>query len=713
MRLFRKAGGNNPVKGKKTKQEQENQYEYVRKEYGFDYVPPSQYVPSRSMSEDEDDEIADEETIEVQYQGAAPVKIIQPRSEISGSIGEEEFDEDDLSPLKPLKPPKSYGRARDGRKTRQTPTQPEYRKEKKTYRTKNTPSPVPIIPEELEDQIPDYQDEDNYHSRDYRPHDQEPRWHKQQIYRSDDRGAGRRPPKYSDHGAREMAEDEEHPLGRRDRHRSEPRPARKVYRDDVEEDVVPRRRSFHHENSRYDLDGLDIGRVHTAYSYSSDDSAESYIEERSRGSRYTAKERKKKANRSSSKKKAIRDDRILENDLMDQVVIRSGTWRKTRKGWELDEEKEDDAVYTDRDGFVSRRIEEYEKPRYDRKKVIAPRKETRQDVSDDYRRRTYDRDYRRMDPPRQSKSRRYRNTVGIEETRVVPDKFREEELAFDQDWDSKDQYSRRRKQPHVEASYYATPSGRVASDYELSEPIESPRLGQHKNARGFLGRIRESVRGPVRNEKRRIVVEREVREQPREIHRRKSGALFEQVPPSMQSDVSHEFRRSRDFHHKEPDVPSTMPRKGPLSYPTRNSYEHDVRGETDYQFRRGPSYRKEREAPPKLPRRVEEDEYMEIPVVRERSPSPAVLFESTRNDTPALRANPDRRRTTSRHHSRVVQDHYTSLPMMNDKGRHSNSNLPEHTRYAPLTSPKLVRQHPHLDGSVQPQKGKGLRLGCY
>ncbi|KAL3921633.1 MAG: hypothetical protein SGARI_006633, partial [Bacillariaceae sp.] len=113
MRLFRKAGGNNPAKGRKSKRGTDNEYEYVRKEYGYDFVPPSRYVPSHSMSDDDDD-IADEETIEVQWQGAAPVKIIQPRSELSASLPEEDVDYN----LSPLGRSRMYGRARDDRKSR-------------------------------------------------------------------------------------------------------------------------------------------------------------------------------------------------------------------------------------------------------------------------------------------------------------------------------------------------------------------------------------------------------------------------------------------------------------------------------------------------------------------------------------------------------------------------------------------------------------------
>ncbi len=54
-----------------------NQYEYVRREHGFDYMPPSQYVPSRSMSDDSEDISAD-----------PPIKIEVPGSDLSASVVE-------------------------------------------------------------------------------------------------------------------------------------------------------------------------------------------------------------------------------------------------------------------------------------------------------------------------------------------------------------------------------------------------------------------------------------------------------------------------------------------------------------------------------------------------------------------------------------------------------------------------------------------------
>jgi hypothetical protein len=63
----------------------EDEYEYVRREHGFDYMPPSQYVPSRSMSE-ETDEITED---------AAPVAANKMLDILSSSSYDD--DDDDLS----------------------------------------------------------------------------------------------------------------------------------------------------------------------------------------------------------------------------------------------------------------------------------------------------------------------------------------------------------------------------------------------------------------------------------------------------------------------------------------------------------------------------------------------------------------------------------------------------------------------------------------
>ncbi|KAL3915994.1 MAG: hypothetical protein SGILL_005380, partial [Bacillariaceae sp.] len=157
-----------------------------------------------------------------------------------------------------------------------------------------------------------------------------------------------------------------------------------------------------------------------------------------------------------------------------------------------------------------------------------------------------------------------------------------------------------------------------------------------------------------------------------------------------------------------PDVPSTIRRKDLKSPRVRHSYgyeaaaRYDEYGKDDYPVRRHPSYHQRRASRSGYgdfrspPERVEEDEYWEV---------------HAKKGTPTFRGKPDRQRSTSRHYSKDPE-HY-SMTLHDDGGKHNN-NPPEHSRYAPLTSPKLVRKHPHhAYDSMQPKNSKGLRMGCY
>ena len=56
----------------------EDEYEYVRREFGYDHMPPSQYVPSQTFSEDDDNS------------QPTPIKH-EPASDVSGSESDEEY----------------------------------------------------------------------------------------------------------------------------------------------------------------------------------------------------------------------------------------------------------------------------------------------------------------------------------------------------------------------------------------------------------------------------------------------------------------------------------------------------------------------------------------------------------------------------------------------------------------------------------------------
>jgi hypothetical protein len=59
----------------------EEEYEYVRREFGYDLVPPSQYVPSQSAATDFDDDIATQPSHVVE----------EPQSEVSGSESDDDY----------------------------------------------------------------------------------------------------------------------------------------------------------------------------------------------------------------------------------------------------------------------------------------------------------------------------------------------------------------------------------------------------------------------------------------------------------------------------------------------------------------------------------------------------------------------------------------------------------------------------------------------
>jgi hypothetical protein len=114
------------------------EYEYVTQEHGYDYVPPSQYVPSHSIDESDDDE----------YHTEAVVVMI-PGSDISGSLGDDMYGMRDpyrrpQAPLPiPLPPPAREKRSHRG------PVEMPYRRQatEKAY-PRETEKPYPREPKE-------------------------------------------------------------------------------------------------------------------------------------------------------------------------------------------------------------------------------------------------------------------------------------------------------------------------------------------------------------------------------------------------------------------------------------------------------------------------------------------------------------------------------------------------------------------------------------
>ena len=88
----------------------EEEYEYVRREFGYDLVPPSQYVPSHSAATDFEDEIESQ-----------PSAILEePQSEVSGSESDNEY----VAEMPYHEKPVSYEKPR----ARAPPPEEHYRK---------------------------------------------------------------------------------------------------------------------------------------------------------------------------------------------------------------------------------------------------------------------------------------------------------------------------------------------------------------------------------------------------------------------------------------------------------------------------------------------------------------------------------------------------------------------------------------------------------
>lgn len=118
----------------------ENEYEYVRREYGFDYMPPSQYVPSRSMSEETDD-----------VEDGLPVKIVQSDLSISMDEGSFEVEYDPQHARRKPKMPVVRGRPVDVKAMAKRIDKEKHMKSRKSvpqHYQRHHKAPVPV--EEME-----------------------------------------------------------------------------------------------------------------------------------------------------------------------------------------------------------------------------------------------------------------------------------------------------------------------------------------------------------------------------------------------------------------------------------------------------------------------------------------------------------------------------------------------------------------------------------
>jgi hypothetical protein len=431
--------------------------------------------------------------------------------------------------------------------------------------------------------------------------------------------------------------------------------------------LITKRKSYG-EDLVDNIDDLEIGKVHTAYSYNSDDSAESFIEERSRGSRYNSSKGKKG----------------------NQLEQRQWGWKVTN-GDDYYKEKHDSSIS---------RLKDFEKPRYDRKNKSSHKE-------DNHRRRSHERGgdkrvayngYDGRDPgmsysdiqKAMESSSHYRVAIDNDDIQPPPPAYTSRRDRFHKEArDPPEGYVVARD--YVSGSCYASPSGKVASDYEFhGQQRTIP--ARKKSSKGLLGMIRgnscgagktEKSSGKILSGKDNIKLDGCVHPPPQPQGRRKGDerqqnptGLFAQTPPSMQSDVSFGHKQSSDYLQKELDFPSTLPRK-------------------EYLYSYGRSSLRQKEEPTKghpIPHQKQSGCYYihELPLdpSGENLP-PHHPFESFRTQTPALRSNPDFR-------------HYTT------NGYHQSQQIT-------LPTPKLVRQHPHPPTHVFPQSNnkRGGFIGCY
>eukprot|EP00539_Tryblionella_compressa_P002359 CAMPEP_0178734900 /NCGR_PEP_ID=MMETSP0744-20121128/1596_1 /TAXON_ID=913974 /ORGANISM="Nitzschia punctata, Strain CCMP561" /LENGTH=613 /DNA_ID=CAMNT_0020387223 /DNA_START=9 /DNA_END=1850 /DNA_ORIENTATION=- len=579
----------------------DNEYEYVRKEFGFDYVPPSQYVPSHSFEDSEDGFEAVEMVEQERYQ-PPPVKVMEPRSDLSGS--NYEYDDDDLFIPKPYR---SYGSS--GR--------------------------IKSIPRPMEDDIAGYQGPKHLH-------------YQQPI---------------------------------RDNHQH--RPTRGHFASNKR---VSKRRTYSDEDDVDDLENLEIAAVHTAHSFNSDDSAANMIEERSRASRYNAKIRGKSRERGERQRATGANTPWKENERQELKIIQRS----------------------------SSRLEDFTTPRYDRKKQI--KRDIHPDRRQEYKRAPYKEIDRMESGKRHSNIRHdtesrhhYRSKFDVA-PRAIPLDVSEpgQRGRYGEDlWDSRETYDHKRG--NFTSSYYATPSGMVASDFEYHErePIEEPapqeyhgrelieepvpRVARKKNSTGLFNKIRQSVRG--KSKKKEKTFDLSGGDKPKlgargkipayatvertRLDKRKPGAIFAQVPPSMQSDVSfdYDYSRNSNFLRKEPDIPSVLPRTEVASRRHKYAEHHASRMALPENY----WYQKHGEVP----------EYYD----------PGSDNELLSADVPRVleiskQSMPPQSPPTHADHPRAMGLHYTNgYPVS-----------------PPIDSRNLVRPHPHMHNPEYPKrKSKGRR----
>ena len=565
----------------------ENEYEYVRREHGYDFMPPSQYVPSRSLSEDSEEETAD-----------PPIRIEVPGSDISESVRDSSVYEMDYDPIKERR-----------RKTHVVRGKPV--KLKKQYRRSQ---PLQALPEH-------YQDDDFMEQRE-----------NQQLRRSSSR--------------RELEEEDARQVGRsrsrggrggvnssfytretqktKQRHRragsisqvivtpgapdeavhmtkshkrQSPLPAAHAY-DHLNQprpDYRSRRVSGYGDENRYVDDEVEeIRQVPTAFSYHSDDSTE---DNGSNLSRYDIEKKEEEYRK----------------------LVGRNRSRKSRSPSEMARQRSYD---NQRRSDVPSDLESFTTPAYrSRSRGRDPNSVSGRLIDAPREQRSDNHISRRL-----SHSKDVRDSIeGIEVPLGMQPRARSatRDLAVDGAYSNKP-YAEDRPMEH---GCYVEDARLLKQDLKQRKKLEAKERQEIAKPKGIFGRIKDSVRGEKPS--------REMLENAWSQELREKGSLFEKEPPSMESDLSphppHQQYDARapypydNAYYEQPFVrqgsrplpPGAVP--PPLAHPRRDS-PYDPRFVPPPDFAYGGR----------------------DPDVRYAHPS-GKPFQSSRPVTPTLRANPDHR----------------------------------------------------------------------
>lgn len=516
-----------------------NQYEYVRREHGFDYMPPSQYVPSRSMSEDSED-----------ISAAPPIKIEVAGSDLSVSVVESfdvPIDRRHKTPVvrgKPVKTKSSSRRVDKEELGRQPPRPQHYRSSRK----------------ELED--------DERKGKDYRT----ARGAESSHYKRDTpklKSRTRSEPVYRDEDPSLLVESSPEMQSRSSRRGKTPKRQQVV--DHRSEPDSPgytghSQKRGHRSHSRGAVHGGDpasIPRVPTAFSYHSEDSVENPPPETLRY--------------------GLEDE---ENEYR----MHSHISRKPAAGWERNQGKDHSRrrhrQVDDLDQFTTPAYQS----RYGREASSVPGRviETpRDDRMDKHRTRRRSRDVREQ-PPLEM----FEPPLGMEPVRPSGADDFDVELSIGPYADEA-YYD----DPRMEQGYFKGDSRHPAKGRTMHE--NKPRE-EKKKAKGILGRIRDSVlKEKVDKRDGERAWGQELREKG-SIFEKSPGSFDTDMSPRPQYQLDVPSARvpypyDENYYEQSMRMPSKHVAPGsvppPRPHPRRESFDHRRTPPEDYMYDDGPELR--------------------------------------------------------------------------------------------------------------------------